>query len=152
MKCEFCNLEKNDFKDLIYKSTYWMVFQSKQQLYLGRSIVVLNRHCGHLSALSKEEWDDLFEIIQKVESTYRKFLGATHFNWTCLMNNEYKKDSPDPHIHLHIRPRYAIEPKIEDTAYPDPNFGHHYLSQPERELPETDREKLLYRLQEAFKN
>jgi NAD(P)-dependent dehydrogenase (short-subunit alcohol dehydrogenase family) len=33
----------------------------------------------------------------------------------------------------------------------DPNFGHHYLSKSTDMLPDSDREKIVYRLREVFK-
>ena len=150
MTCEFCELTNEDFKDLLFTSDDWKVFLSKDQTYLGRSIVVLNRHTGSLSDLYPEEWMALQSAIIKIESVYRRLLGAQLFNWTCLMNDAFKQAEPQPHVHLHVRPRYAIPPMIEDNAYPDPNFGHHYQSHPIKELSAYERERLLFRLREAF--
>jgi len=151
MGCEFCDFTDKDVEDLLFETKHWKIFLSKEQAYLGRSVVVLNRHCSHLSLLTKVEWEELQKIIKKIETNYKKYLGATHFNWTCLMNDAYKNENPEPHVHLHVRPRYAFPPKIEDNEYPDPNFGHHYLSKSTETLPDNDREKIVYRLREAFK-
>ena len=48
------------------------------------------------------------------------------FNWTCLMNNYYKKKSPAPLVHWHFRPRYNHEVDFNNEKYTDSEFAHHY--------------------------
>lgn len=54
MKCISCESTSKD-KDFIFETRFWKVFLASEQSYLGRSFVVLKRHCGSLSELNKEE-------------------------------------------------------------------------------------------------
>ena len=142
MKCEFCELTEDDKKDILLSSRHWTVFLSKYHLYLGRSVLGLRRHCEALADLTTEEWANLHMVMRRIESAYAIVLGATMFNWTCLMNNAYKAECPIPHVHFHVRPRYKTAPSIANESFPDPNFGHHYQNHPEREIGKTAKEIL----------
>lgn len=47
-------------------------------------------------------------------------------NWSCLLNDFYKITAPNPHLHLHVRPRYKNPFLLNGTQYIDEDFGHHY--------------------------
>lgn len=51
---------------------------------------------------------------------------ADMFNLACLMNDEYKKENPDPHLHFHLIPRYSKPVKIGDSLFYDREWAHHY--------------------------
>jgi diadenosine tetraphosphate (Ap4A) HIT family hydrolase len=80
--------------EIIFETKYWTVKLFPDQAYLGRCVILLNRDCGNLSGLTKEEVLDFHEnIVKKLESTFKKVFDATMFNWTCLMNHAYKKEN-----------------------------------------------------------
>ena len=122
--CYSC--QNTDENNLIFKTKYWKVFLHEEQSYLGRSVVVLKRHSPNLSDLSAGEWNDLHELIKKTESLFQKTFGSRLLNWTCLMNDAYQNNPPNPHVHWHIRPRYAHEVIFSGKTFEDPDFGHHY--------------------------
>lgn len=103
--CEFCNLVNEDKKWLLYETTYWDTYLADRQDYIGRCIIVLKRHCGSLSQLESKEWTELKSIIDAIEKIMQEVLGADLCNWSCLMNDFYKEDNPNPHLHIHARPR-----------------------------------------------
>ncbi len=138
MKCTYC--QKADEDDLILQARYWNVILAKDQTYLGRCVVASIRHCGSLSELKKEEWEEFIELVKKLESALQNSFGATMFNWTCLMNDAYKKETPYPHTHWHFRPRYNQKVKINELFFEDLEFGHHYDRTKKREIDlETKR-------------
>ena len=112
----------------MYDSTFWSVFLSDEQDYIGRCILVLKRHCSSMAELTDDEWKELRDLICKVETCLKTVLGATLCNWSCLMNSFYKSPEPCPHIHIHVRPRYKNPVVINGNTYLDNNFGHHYSS------------------------
>jgi diadenosine tetraphosphate (Ap4A) HIT family hydrolase len=134
----------------VFSSPHWTVFLSWDQLYLGRSIVSLRRHASSLSDLAADEWGDLHDVIRTFEKVCTSTLGAVMFNWTCLMNDAYRSDLPNPHVHLHARPRYAMAPSLDDQVFPDPNFGHHYERSSDVRLGKQLTEKLRTRLSVAY--
>jgi diadenosine tetraphosphate (Ap4A) HIT family hydrolase len=112
---------------LIHESRYWNVYLfSADQRYLGRSVVGLKRHSPSLADLTRGEWDDLQAVIRVMENAARKLFGAAGFNWSCLMNNAFKRDPPKPHVHLHFLPRYRAPVKFQGMLFEDLLFGNHY--------------------------
>lgn len=77
--------------------------------------------------LSEEEQKDFFSLTKKLEAFFKEEIGATMFNYSCLMNNAYR-DGEDPHVHFHFRPRYKEPVTILGYTFSDPNFGEHYVS------------------------
>lgn len=115
----------------IFETPYWEIFLNNDQLYLGRSVVLLKRDCGDLSGLSSEEATDFFEVVKKLESLMRETFNATMFNWTCMMNDAYKTKPPHPQVHWHCRPRYEHGVNLGEQTFEDPNFAHHYKREAE---------------------
>ena len=146
--CEWCAYEEN--KWLLYKSLHWSVYLADVQDYVGRCILVLNRHCGRLSELDMSEWIELKTIVDKLEYIYKEVLGAELSNWSCLLNNFYKETTPNPHLHLHVRPRYKNEVIINNHTYIDAEFAHHYALKKEDFLLDEDRRALYLLMQKHF--
>ena len=139
--CEWCAYKENEW--LLYKSLHWSVYLADVQDYAGRCILVLNRHCGSLSELNISEWIELKTIIDRLEFVYKEVLGAELSNWSCLLNNFYKETTPNPHLHLHVRPRYKNAVVINDHSYEDTEFAHHYALKKETSMLDDDK-KILY--------
>ncbi len=146
--CEWCNYKDN--KWLIYKSLYWSVYLADVQDYVGRCILVLNRHCGCISELNTLEWVDLKTIIDRLEQIYKAVLGAELCNWSCLLNNFYKDPHPNPHLHFHVRPRYKNPITINRHSYVDAEFAHHYALKKEPVLLDEDRQVLFAQMKSHF--
>lgn len=113
--------------NIIFETDHWFVELMKDQLYLGRCVIVLKRECGNLSDITENEIIDFLGLVRKLEQLFKKTFNATMFNWTCLMNNAYKEVEPKPQVHWHFRPRYNSNVEFEGYTFKDPNFGHHYL-------------------------
>ncbi|MFT5179494.1 MAG: diadenosine tetraphosphate (Ap4A) HIT family hydrolase [Candidatus Paceibacteria bacterium] len=136
-------------KELIFETSYWEVYLMQDQKYLGRSLILLKRDCGHLSEISKEESDDFYKIVKKTEDLFKKTFNATMFNWTCLMNNAYKNNPPTPRVHWHLRPRHEDPVNVAGKTFSDPNFAHHYLRGEEN--VEKISEEVLIQITEELK-
>jgi diadenosine tetraphosphate (Ap4A) HIT family hydrolase len=147
-KCDWCSLSEEDKRFQVYESKSWSVFLSDEQDYIGRCILVLKRHCHSLSDLTEEEWTELRSLICKVEACLKAVLGAALCNWSCLMNDFYKEAAPDPHLHIHVRPRYDKPVMLHGRTYTDSEFGHHYARKKGGAIPAEDREEVFHRLKE----
>ena len=146
--CGWCNLSEEDKRFQVFESTLWSVFLSDEQDYIGRCILVLKRHCGSLSELTYDEWEELRMLICKVEACLKTVLGAALCNWSCLMNSFYKESEPNPHLHIHVRPRYDEPVMVNGHSYVDSEFGHHYALNKSGVLPAEDKEEVFVRLKE----
>lgn len=105
---------------------HWLVILTPDQGYLGRCYVTLRDHKVNLSELSQIEWGEYADIVNRIELACKKALGATLFNWSCLLNNAYQVKPYLPHVHWHFRPRYDSVKTIRDHTFQDPAFGFHY--------------------------
>jgi len=141
--CEWCAYKETEW--LLYQSLHWSVYLADRQDYFGRCILVLNRHCGSLSELDVPEWMELKTIINRLEWIYKEVLGAELCNWSCLLNDFYKETVPNPHLHIHVRPRYKNSVVINDHIYIDTEFTHHYALKKDSIVLDDDR-KVLYSL------
>ncbi len=146
--CDWCSLTEEDKRFQLCESNSWFVFLADEQDYIGRCILVLKRHCGSLSELTAEEWNELHNLVCKLEACFKAVLGAALYNWSCLMNSFYKEAAPDPHLHIHVRPRYDKPVMLNGNAYADGEFGHHYALKKSEGLPAQDKLEVFHRLKE----
>jgi diadenosine tetraphosphate (Ap4A) HIT family hydrolase len=126
MECISCQTE--DPKNLVFEKNYWKIIISDEQACLGRCIVSCKRHVPSLSKLSNDEWNEFHDVVKTLEGALMKAFDARMFNWTCLMNDAYKKENPNPHVHWHFRPRYDHPVDFAGVTFEDKEFGHHYAS------------------------
>ena len=145
--CEWCAYRETEW--LLYQSLYWSVYLADRQDYAGRCVLVLNRHCGSLSELDCSEWMELKTMIDRLEWIYKEVLGAELCNWSCLLNDFYKEAVPNPHLHIHVRPRYKNAVVVNNHAYIDTEFAHHYALKKESVLLDDDRQ-MLYALMKKY--
>ena len=138
-RCPWCNLSDRDKQWLLFENGSWSVFLSDEQDYIGRCILVCKRHCAALSDLTAQEWSDLKQVVDGIEACLKAALGAELCNWSCLMNSFYKSETPDPHLHLHVRPRCKQPVLLNGNAYPDAEFAHHYDPKKKSVLRKEDR-------------
>ena len=148
VNCDWCSLPEEDKQFQVCESKSWSVFLSDEQDYIGRCILVLKRHCDSLSELTDDEWDELRDLVFKVEACLKAVLGATLCNWSCLMNSFYKEAVPDPHLHIHVRPRYDKPVMLNGNTYNDDEFGHHYALNKSGAIPAEDKQEVFIRLKE----
>ena len=127
--CDWCNLSEEDKQFQVYESKSWSVFLSDEQDYI-------------------DEWDELRNLICKVEACLKAVLGAALCNWSCLMNSFYKESAPNPHLHIHVRPRYDKPIVLNGSTYTDSEFGHHYAVNKNGVISVKDKEEVFTRLKE----
>jgi len=123
--CDICKYVQQADRE-IFSTRYWLVALSKDQSTIGRSYLSLKDHKGSLSQLSSEQWGDYIKIVSQVEDVWRKAFGAAPINWACMMNFAYHNTPPNPHVHWHIRPRYAQKVSYAGLTFEDAKFGYHY--------------------------
>lgn len=145
-QCPFCQLTQEDKKWLLYQNEYWSVFLADKQDYIGRCLVMCNRHCESISNLRQEEWISLKSVINALEAMLIGELNATMFNWSCLMNDAYKHDPPCPHVHFHVRPRYQEMVHVGRQTFIDHEFSHHYHDQAFAAMDDDTMQNMFHKL------
>ena len=66
------------------------------------------------------------------------------------MNSFYKESEPDPHLHIHVRPRYDKPMMVNGNIYIDSEFGHHYAVKKDGEISDKDREAVFILLKNGL--
>ena len=149
-KCSWCNLTDSEKRYLLIDNKYWEVYLADKQDYIGRCILVLKRHCETLSQLNNEEWAELKVLIEQLETIITNSLGANMFNWSFLMNDFYKSETPNPHLHIHVRPRFNAPITINGKTYKDEEYAHHYDNHKQNKLTESEKETVYNLIKEAL--
>ena len=116
MDCFLCR--KNE-DILIKRYRLWSLLIHRNQHYLGRSILSLNRHIVDLFDTTKEEREELFSIMKDVREVFKKLFSPDLFNYASLGNNV-------EHLHLHIIPRYKKKRVFQGFEFFDENWGRNY--------------------------
>ena len=151
MPCQICAFMKT--QSPFYETEHWGVDLSPDQAYLGRCYVSLKRHCGDLAELTNAETLDFRDVVKTLETAIRQSLHAEMFNWSCLMNDAYQEETPETHVHWHVRPRYSSPRTIDckrigKITFEDPEFGHHYNRDRKRPVTSLVRDEIIKRIKE----
>ncbi len=135
--CETC-CDLDDLQEVltIFTTEHWTVQLADDQRYLGRVYLIALEHIGAIEDLSEEQILDWHKSLKRYSVMVKKAFGATHITEATLMNNAYRCAPPTPHVHTHIRPRYAKPFCLHgwDVTFTDPNFGHHHLQGDDNKL------------------
>ena len=108
----------------LYKGKGWdVIFGIWCQDHPGYCIVGNNKES--LSELTNDDWIELGKIEKEIERVCKKVLGATMYNFACLMNNAYR-DNKTPFVHFHFVPRYKEKINIVGKDYVDKHFGYNF--------------------------
>lgn len=116
MKCSMCQTSEEYRKFFIKEFKYWKVELHGNQCYLGRCIVVLKRHLEDLFEISKEERNELFEVMQKLKRALKESFNPDLMNYSSL-GNEIR------HLHLHVIPRYRRPVEFSGLEFVDERWG-----------------------------
>ncbi|XP_075729573.1 ntrilase and fragile histidine triad fusion protein NitFhit isoform X2 [Rhipicephalus microplus] len=100
---------------LFFKTSLSMAFVNKMPVLLGHVLVAPIRPALRLSDLSTEEVQDLFLVVQRVQSVVEKHFGASSSTVSI-------QDGPDAgrsinHIHVHVLPRKPGDFTHNDNVY-----------------------------------
>ncbi|MDI6643760.1 MAG: HIT family protein [Methanobacteriaceae archaeon] len=135
-------MKNYNYGSLIQENRFWTIFLAPNQSNIGTCVIALRRNSSELSDLKDEEWAEFSFIVKNMEQSLKKSFNATLFNWGCLMNSSYLKESPDPHIHWHFIPRYKNPVEFEDQIFDDPYFGYMH-PRPEKKVSSLTRKKII---------
>ena len=134
-------MKNYNYGSLLRETRFWTIFLAPNQSNLGTCVIALKRDSEELSDLTDDEWAEFTFIVKNMERSLKKAFNATMFNWGCLMNSSYLKESPDPHIHWHFIPRYKHPVEFEEEIFDDPYFGYMH-PRPEKKVSSRIRKKI----------
>lgn len=117
MDCSMCRNPEEYKKLFIKKYNYWKIELHSNQCYLGRCIVMLNRHVEDLFEINAGEKNELFKIGAKLNHALHKAFNPNLLNYSSL-GNETR------HLHLHVIPRYQNPVQFAQVLFTDTQWGH----------------------------
>jgi len=135
----------------IAETKCWEVYLNPDQYYPGRCVIAAKRDVGEMSLLTDDEWLDFARLAKKIEIGFKKAFDATMFNWTCLMNDAYNNNPPNPHVHWHLRPRYNKTVEFAGIKFEDKEFGHHYARGTDQAVSPEVEEKIIKEVRNILK-
>ena len=107
VECLFCRelKDNNDFGSKISKLSVSTLWLNKDQTYKGHSILIFNnRHATGLEKLNPKEYDFFMKDLHRAMHAVGEVVKPNLMNYASLGNVE-------PHLHLHIIPRYVNDPR-----------------------------------------
>ena len=119
---------------MVERRELWTLAINRNQNLLGKSVLVLNRHCERVLDLTAEEWANLHPYVARVTAALDSLYAPDSYNLAFLMNL-------DAHVHLHIVPRYASPRQWRGETYSDPHYGSLFGTE-ERSVTEETLEAL----------
>ena len=145
--CQFLQTPKNQ----VLTTEYWTAGILNDQAYFGRAIMSLRTHKGSLSELNEQEWQEFQANVRTLEAAYEDAFGAVPLNWGCYMNNAFREDTPRPHVHWHIFPRYKVAPTLDGVTYDDPLYGEFYDDKAKRLVGDDVVQQIVAKLKAHLK-
>jgi diadenosine tetraphosphate (Ap4A) HIT family hydrolase len=132
--------DTNAYWDLVAPLASSTLYLSKNQTYRGHCQLMFDgRHACRADQLTREEWrafsDDLFAAQLAILHVTR----PDHLNVELLGNVV-------PHLHWHIVPRYAYDPRWGMPIWTTP-----LAAMPETTLPDAERAALIGELRGALR-
>ncbi|MCT8136802.1 HIT family protein [Anaerobacillus sp. CMMVII] len=108
--CPFCNPEKDTEQNIVFENEtcYFLQHNLQQDVLEGCGVIVPKKHRVHAFELTKEEWNDTYELLQSA----KEFLDGKYSpnGYTLGWNVGEVSNQSIMHSHLHVIPRYSDEP------------------------------------------
>ncbi|QHA91233.1 HIT family protein [Bacillus sp. N1-1] len=108
--CPFCHPERDDKQKILFENEccYFLQHDDQQDILEGCGVIVPKKHHANAFELSKEEWNDTYELLQDA----KKYLDQAFSpdGYTLGWNVGEVSNQFIFHSHLHVIPRYDDEP------------------------------------------
>ena len=123
---------------VIHHSNHWLLVLNFNQNLLGKCFLALRRHAESIVDLTTDEWGHLHDQVSRATGMLTAAFRPEHFNYAFLQNQ-------DPHVHLHILPRYARSISYQGLTF-EADFPGPWPAHP-RPLEDGIQEMLVKRLE-----
>jgi diadenosine tetraphosphate (Ap4A) HIT family hydrolase len=105
-------------ESVIEERPSWTLAVNRNQDLLGKTMLVLRRHCTTVIDVGPDEWALLREELRRVVPALDRLFHPDQFNFAFLMNL-------DAQVHLHVIPRYASSRRWHDRPSPTSTGAKH---------------------------
>lgn len=105
MDCPLCDPSESD---IVIENRNCLFTQKHQPVLVGSGLIIPRAHRETIFHLTREEWDDTFELLSQAKILLDETYGPDGYNigWNCgaVAGQEIF------HAHMHVIPRHADEP------------------------------------------
>lgn len=97
---------------LVKEYPHWCLLLRTQQVTLASLVLAAKSDATAFSALPHEAFTELGDVVKDAEAGLSAFARYDKINYLMLM-------MVDPHVHMHVIPRYAEMKEFAGTGFPD---------------------------------
>jgi diadenosine tetraphosphate (Ap4A) HIT family hydrolase len=130
---------------LVADFTHWCVLLRPQQATLGALVLASKSEATAFSQLPAEALIEFGQVVAAIESVLASVAAYDKINYLMLM-------MLDPHVHMHVLPRYAAPKHFEGVTFTDPGWPGVPDLKYATAMPDEARRKLQTALKEAFRS
>jgi diadenosine tetraphosphate (Ap4A) HIT family hydrolase len=103
-------------ESVIEERPSWTLAVNRNQDLLGKTMLVLRRHCDAVIDIAPDEWALLRVELRRIVPALDRLFHPDQFNFGFLMNL-------DSQVHLHVVPRYRSSRRWHDRTFTDQHWG-----------------------------
>lgn len=110
VNCPFCNPESDIYQNVVIQNaaSYFLQHDKQQGVLDGCGVIVPKKHHANVFELTKEEWNDTYDLLQDAKEYLDKKYSPD--GYTLGWNVGEVSNQRIFHCHLHVIPRYNDEP------------------------------------------
>lgn len=126
--CPFCNPEADKDQRIVLENDncYFLQHNFQQDVLEGSGVIVPKAHRGNTFDLTKEEWNDTYDLLQQAKDFLNQEFSPDGF--TLGWNVGEASNQSILHSHFHVIPRFNDEPLAGKGI-------RHWIKQPENKRP-----------------
>ena len=108
----------------ISEGEFWHTTLRLDQEYLGTVFITAKRHVASLPDVTVAEEQEFIAMRNRIIRAQMQEFGAKVVNVSCLMNHAFTAErGGSPHVHYHLKPRYAQPVERFGRTFVDRQFG-----------------------------
>jgi diadenosine tetraphosphate (Ap4A) HIT family hydrolase len=127
-------------QSLVKEHDYWCILLRPQQVTLGSLVLAAKTEATAFADLPRAAFSELATVIPEIEHSLKRFNAYSKINYLMLM-------MVDPHVHMHVIPRYESTQVFDMVAFPDKGWPGPPDLKSAPDLTDTLRKNLLWTLQ-----
>jgi diadenosine tetraphosphate (Ap4A) HIT family hydrolase len=125
---------------LVKEHDHWCILLRPQQVTLGSLILATKSEATAFADLPRAAFSELATVVPEIEHSLQRFNPYDKINYLMLM-------MVDPHVHMHVVPRYAGPQVFDGIAFPDSGWPGPPDLKSAPDISDTLRKNLLWTLQ-----
>ena len=122
---------------------HWSILLRPQQVTLGSLVLASRSEATSFGSLSAAAYAELGTVTADIERHLHRTFAYDKINYLALM-------MVDPHVHMHVLPRYAVPRTFDNVEFVDGTWPGPPDIKAKVAIPETVHAHLLWTLQQRF--